>query len=114
MKSGLRLVCCCALLAALPAAADRAAERQRIDSERRAIEAGFAAEEAACRERFVVTSCVDDVRQRKRDALAGLRAEGLLLDDADRQARAAARLQAIESKRLESASPKAHLSWARR
>jgi len=104
MKILHRLACCCALLAALPAWADASAERQRIDRERQAIEARFAAEEAACRERFVVTACVDEVKVRKRQALGGLRSQELMLDDADRKARAAARLQAIEAKRLEAQS----------
>lgn len=89
---------------AVAAHADPAAERRRIGAERRAIEARFDQEEAACRERFVVTSCVDGVLARKRELLAGLRHQELLLDDADRKARAAARLEGIEAKRAAAAA----------
>jgi colicin import membrane protein len=92
------------LLPGLPARADGAAERQRIGNERRAIETRFAAEEAACLGRFVVTPCVEDVRARKREALAPLRHQELLLDDAERKRRAAQRLQGIETRRAQAAS----------
>jgi hypothetical protein len=85
-------------------AQDPATERRRIDAERRQVEARFAAEDAACRERFEVTSCVDEVKARRREALAGLRQQELLLDDAERRKRASARMQAIEAKRIEAES----------
>lgn len=91
-------------LAATSAQADPAAERRRIDAERRVIEARFGKEEAACRERFVVTSCVDGVQARKRELLTGLRHQELLLDDADRKARATARVEGIEAKRAAAAA----------
>ena len=85
-------------------AQDAATERRRIDAERRQIEARFSAEDAACRQRFEVTSCVDEVKARRREALAGLRQQELLLADAERRKRAAARMQAIEVKRIEAES----------
>ncbi len=83
---------------------DAAAERQRIAAARSGVEARFAAEEAACRSRFVVTPCVDDVRARQREALAGLRYQELRLDDAERKRRASERLQSIEARRAVAAS----------
>jgi hypothetical protein len=91
-----------ACLLAVPAAAvpaDAAAERERIETERRLIEAAFADEEAACLRRFVVTPCIEAVQARRREALAPLRHQELLLDEAERRARAAARLQGIEARR---------------
>ncbi len=74
------------------------AERARLAAQRQAITARFAAEERACRERFVVTACVDDVRVRRRDALIPVRQRELQLDDADRRARAAERKAALAEK----------------
>jgi hypothetical protein len=93
-------------IGAMLAHADKtdAAERARIDAERRAIEGRFAAEEAACRERFVVTACVEDTRVRRRQALAGPRHQELLLDDAARKRRAQARLEAVEARRAAAAA----------
>lgn len=84
------------LLPALGHTADRGGERQRL-------EAAFAAEEAQCRERFAVTACIDDVRQRRRIALAGPRAQALAQDDADRLQRAQARREAVARKQKQAA-----------
>ncbi len=84
-----------------PAPAVRAAaanERAAIDAQRLAIEQDFDRQEAACRRQFVVTACVDDVRRRRRVALAPLRARVVQVDEAARQARAAERRQAIADK----------------
>lgn len=87
-------------LATAAGAADHtAAERGRIEAEIQRLNNGFAAEESDCQQRFVVTSCVEEVRLRRRDTLAPLRARLLALDDADRRQRASARLAAIEDKR---------------
>jgi hypothetical protein len=74
------------------------AERARLAAQREAITARFAAEERACRERFVVTACLDDVRVRRRDALAPVRLRELQLGDADRRARAEERKAALAEK----------------
>jgi hypothetical protein len=75
-----------------------ARERVAIQSERDRLEAQFAAEQARCAERFAVTACLDDVRDRRRAALEAPRARALALDDADRKARAAARREAVAQK----------------
>ncbi len=95
-----RLLCASLLLAlgAAPVSAQadgRAAERARLAAERQRLEAVYLAEEAACGLRFAVTGCVEDVRARRRAALAPLRERELVLDDTERQERAAARRQAI-------------------
>ena len=78
--------------------------RARIKDERSRIETQFNAEMAACRQRFVVTACVDDARQRRRDALTAPRAEELTLDDLERRERAAVRREVIQAKQREAAS----------
>lgn len=93
------------LLAGAPAltlAADD--ERARLAQQRRQLGEAFAAEERSCAQRFAVTACVDEVRQRRREALAPVRERELQLDDAERQQRAAERRAAIEAKRAAAAS----------
>ncbi len=82
---------------------DAAAQRQGIEAERKRIESTYAVELARCNERFAVTACVDDVRQRRRAALAAPRARELALDDAERRSRAAARRQAVKEKQSRAA-----------
>lgn len=81
------------------AADDGADERSRIAAEIQRLSGAFAAEESACKQRFVVTSCVEEVQLRRRETLGPLRSRVLALDDAERRQRAGARLAAIESKR---------------
>jgi hypothetical protein len=90
----LLLLLACQHLAVL--AAD--GERTRIAAERQVLLERFAQEERDCQQRFAVTTCLDDVRSRRRAALAPLRARELQLDDAERQQRAADRRAAIEAK----------------
>ncbi len=66
-------------------------ERERLAAERQVLLERFAAEERACHGRFVVTACVDELRVRRRAALAPLRARELALDDLERQQRASDR-----------------------
>jgi len=88
--------------AALPAAAiDPAAERaerRRIESERSQVEAAFAQRERECRERFVVTSCLEDARRDRRQSLEQLRQQQAILDESQRKQRAAQRMDDIRSK----------------
>ena len=84
-----------------------AAQRSSIQADRQRLEAQFDAEQATCRERFVVTACVDDVRLRRRAALAVPRARELALDDSERQSRAQARRQAVREKQLRAAEASA-------
>ena len=64
-------------------------ERTRIAAERQSLTERFTAEESACRTRFAVNACLDDVRARRRAALAPLRERELRLAEAERQRRAA-------------------------
>jgi len=97
LLGGLCLFCAAAWAQAAPA------DRGAITAERQRLQAAFAAEEAQCRQRFAVTACMDDVRKRRRAALAGPRAQELGLDDAERLQRARARREAVARKQKEAA-----------
>ena len=75
---------------ALPAAAqnqqaEEAAERARIASERTHIEAEFEQANKACYQKFAVNDCIADARAKRRELLADLRRQELVLNDADRR-----------------------------
>ena len=80
------------------ALADAPAERARVLAQQQRLEASFAAETEACRERFAVTACVEEVRLRRRDMLAPLRAQSRALDEAELRARADAKRQLLKDK----------------
>ncbi|SDL95697.1 hypothetical protein SAMN05428957_101289 [Oryzisolibacter propanilivorax] len=83
--------------------AERAAVRERIQHQRRDIQAELARQEAACYQRFAVEDCLRQVRSdaRTRDNL--LWREELELDEAERRDKAAQRLQSIEQRQREPA-----------
>ena len=78
-------------------------ERRRIVQEREAIEARYAARERECRERFVVTSCVEDAKRDRRRGLDALRTRQLKLDEEGRRDRAAARQAELAAKAVDDA-----------
>jgi hypothetical protein len=98
------LVACCAPGVVLALADTRAEDRSRLQAERQSLGQRFADEERACASRFVVTSCQDEVRARRREALAQLRERELKLDEAERRERAEQRRQAIAAKQAAAAS----------
>ena len=100
-----------AMVQAAPADETRQLEqlRARIQAERTRIDEMFSADTAACQQQFAVTACVEQARQRRRDALAGARSQALLLDDIERRERAVARREAITVKQREAASRAAPL-----
>lgn len=73
-------------------------ERARIAAERSQLEQRSAAEDAACHDRFAVNSCRESVGKHRREALADLRRQELLLNDQERRARSADQLRKIEEK----------------
>ena len=79
-------------------------ERARLVQQRRVLNATFAAEEQACGQRFAVTACVDDLKLRRRQALAPLRERELQIDEAERVQKATARRATIAAKRAAAAS----------
>lgn len=80
------------------AAADDAKQRERIRTEREAVQATYRQQVEECNTRFVVTSCVDAARAQRHAALDKLDKQQLVLDEARRAQRAAERTEAIESK----------------
>jgi colicin import membrane protein len=79
-------------------AVDRAAQRQRMARERAEAQAAYRRDEAACRQRFAVTPCIDEARARRRGVLERLDHEQAVLDEWDRKRRAAERMERIEEK----------------
>lgn len=75
-----------------------AMQRERLARERAEAEAGYEARESACRERFIVTACIDRARAERRERLDALRRQEEVLDGQERRQRAAARLASIREK----------------
>ena len=73
-----------------------ARERARIRQEREAAERRFAEREKACQLRFAVNDCVHEARQQRRDVLADLRRQDILLNDAERKRKAAEALRKLD------------------
>jgi len=94
-----------AFAGALPARAASAddAERHRIAEELAAIEARYAARERECRDRFIVTSCVDDAKVERRRGLDALRTRQLKLDEERRRERTAERSAELAAKAADDA-----------
>lgn len=74
------------------------AERLRISNERAALEAGFSREDAACYQKFLVNNCLDEIKIRRRDAMADLRRQEISINDQERKARGAEQIQKTEDK----------------
>jgi colicin import membrane protein len=92
-----------ALLCLPSGAASADPERRRLAEQKAAVEARFRASEAECRQRFVVVACVDEAKAQRRKELAVLREQELVIDDADRKQRAAARRADIAEKQAQAA-----------
>ena len=80
------------------------AERHQIKTERAAANAGLNKAEAECRQRFVVSSCVNEAQAQHREAMSALRMRELTLDEAKRKAEVEANERRIEAKRAEAAN----------
>lgn len=87
-------------LVAWPAAhaADDQAERERLKTERAAVEARFAGQQKACRARFAVTDCERAAQRERNAALGDLRRQERILDEAERKRRTAERLKDLEER----------------
>jgi colicin import membrane protein len=72
-------------------------ERTRISALRQQVYQRHADQEVQCYKRFAVTDCLNEARAQRREALADLRRQDLLLNDEGRKRRAADQLQRIES-----------------
>ena len=74
------------------------AERLRINNERAAFEAGFNREDTACYQKFLVNNCLDEVKIRRRDAMADFRRQEISINDQERKAKGAEQVQKTEDK----------------
>ena len=95
------------LLAVVPATAqtlattgalDLKAERDRLSSERAALDRRVKAEQVACYQRFAVEDCLKDSRQRRRTEDDDLRRQEAAIRDIERKQRGAAQLDRLEQK----------------
>ena len=85
-----------AMPAAVPMTPD--AERVRIAAERARLEAGFNLENTACYQKFMVSNCLDEVKLRRRGALADLRRQEITLNALERKGKAAGQIKKTEEK----------------
>lgn len=82
---------------------EAAGERARIAAERARAEKTFQAEQKACYSKFSVSGCIDDAGARRSARLADLRRQEIVLNDAQRKARAADRVKELEGKQADEA-----------
>jgi len=78
-------------------------ERARLSREKAALEARFETRDKECRQRFVVSSCVEEARRERRTALDGVRSRERVLDEARRRDRAEARRAELAAKAADDA-----------
>jgi colicin import membrane protein len=88
--------------AATPAQRD-AEERRQITRERDAAEAKYAERERDCQQRFIVTSCLDEAKAERRQAIDKLRERQIVLDEARRHERSETRQAELQEKAAEDA-----------
>lgn len=74
------------------------AQRARIDTERSQAQQQFAAQEIACYRKFAVNDCLLANREIRRERLADLRRQELVLNDAERKRRASDRVRSLEDR----------------
>lgn len=79
-------------------------ERQTIKTQRAAANAQLKKAEAECRQRFVVSSCINEAQAQHREAMSALRMRELTLDEAKRKAEAEENERRLQAKRAEAAS----------
>lgn len=74
------------------------AERQKITAERLKLEEAFDAEDAVCYTKFFVNSCLNSVKPRRREAMAGLKLREVALNEQERRQKAADQIRKTEEK----------------
>ena len=99
LRTSARLVMVVAAMAVcLGAVAAASEDRKRVAQARAQADADLAAQEAVCRQRFAVTPCLLDAREQHRAVVGPLQRDALLIDERERQQRAAVRLRRLERK----------------
>jgi colicin import membrane protein len=89
--------------ASASASLSAAEERKQIARERDAVQVEFLARERECRERFIVTSCLDKAKSDRRQALDRLRARQIVVDEQRRHERSDERKAELLEKATEDA-----------
>ena len=74
------------------------AQRTAISVERARLETGFLAEDATCYKKFAVNNCLGNVNMRRRESMAELRRQEILLNDEERKIKGAEQLRRTEEK----------------
>lgn len=104
MRSAFAFACALALgVADTGRAASTGDERARVAEERAAIEARFQSRDVDCRQRFVVSSCVEEARRERRLGLDGLKSRERLLDEQSRLERTRAKQAELAARAEEDA-----------
>lgn len=84
----------------------------RINAERRALNARFTEEDKACFQKFAVTPCRDKLRAERRTKLDALRKEEVVFNDAKRQRHAQLQREEVRQRELEAAERRADTARA--
>jgi colicin import membrane protein len=77
---------------------DIEAEHSRIQTERARQATRYEQEEAACYARFAVTDCLRKVHVRRRESLADLRRQEILLNEAERKRKTLEQMKRLQEK----------------
>jgi colicin import membrane protein len=103
------LLTCCLLAPAQPVASVATAsddtaqvvrdgERDRINTERARLDAGFTAEDIACYKKFLTNKCLDEVKIRRDAVMADFRRQEISLDQQERKEKGAEQIRKTEEK----------------
>jgi hypothetical protein len=74
------------------------ARHAAIRAERSRLEEGFLTEQAACYKKFAVNNCLDQINSRRREAMADLRHQEILLNDEERRLKGAQQIRRTQEK----------------
>ncbi|RTL34431.1 MAG: hypothetical protein EKK53_26280 [Burkholderiales bacterium] len=88
----------CLFLASSALAVAQPATRSEVQAQRAAIEQRFLREQAECQQRFAVSACLEDLQQRRREALGPIVAREHELAAEERRERAAAQAQRVKER----------------
>ena len=80
------------------AQAVRDGERDRINTERAQLEAGFTAEDIACYKKFLTNKCLGEVKIRRDTVMADFRRQEISLDQQERKEKGAEQIRKTEEK----------------
>ena len=98
LKSAAGLVGVATMAVCLGAVAAATDDKKRVQQARAQADADLAAQEALCRQRFAVTPCLLDAREQHRAIVGPLQRDQFMIDERERQQRAADRLRRLDRK----------------